>query len=257
MRTPLRYLLPAIGVFAVNSPAIAAVCEARSPAHTTALLELYTSEGCSSCPPADRWLKALPDNKELDARRLVSLAFHVDYWNYLGWKDPFSQAAFSERQTSVVRRANASTVYTPATFLGGAEYSWRRRNVTAAVEEITRKPARADIQLRLDQRASKLSIDANARLKTAERAALYVAVTENNLRTQVRAGENGGRLLEHSAVVRLLLEPTTANSERTVNLRHTVTLDPKWKVPDLSVVAFVQKLADADVLQAVSAPLCP
>ena len=84
-------------------PATAATCNASSGAQRVALLELYTSEGCDSCPPADRWTSALPA-RGFDATRVITLAYHVDYWNYLGWTDPFAQARFTERQRFVNAR---------------------------------------------------------------------------------------------------------------------------------------------------------
>ncbi|MDP2640606.1 MAG: DUF1223 domain-containing protein [Betaproteobacteria bacterium] len=107
------------------APAAFAACDARSGPKTAALVELYTSEGCSSCPPADRQLSRL--RQMLDpAAEVVPLALHVGYWDYIGWKDPYAQAAFGERQSGLVRAGQQNTVYTPQFFVGGTELrSWR------------------------------------------------------------------------------------------------------------------------------------
>jgi len=95
-------------------------CESRSAARRVALIELYTSEGCNSCPPADRWLSSL-QARGFNADRMVPLAFHVDYWDYLGWRDRFAQAGFSVRQRAQAGRGGARSVYTPQLLLNGAD----------------------------------------------------------------------------------------------------------------------------------------
>lgn len=100
----------------------------ESPPERVALLELYTSEGCSSCPPADRWLSELKTNNELWTR-VVPVAFHVDYWDYLGWPDRFAAASFSNRQREYALQGAVSTVYTPGLIYNGSEWrDWRRRS---------------------------------------------------------------------------------------------------------------------------------
>jgi hypothetical protein len=256
MRLVLSVLL--LGTLGAGTTAAADLsCEAKSGDATVALLELYTSEGCSSCPPADRWFKELPA-KGLEPRRLIPLAFHVDYWDELGWEDPFAQNDFTQRQAGFVRRGGARSVYTPAFFLNGGEYyPWRWRNLGAAVNEVNRTPPRAAIRLRLRQSGSQLTIEADATLKTATRAGFYVALTENNLSTRVRAGENEGRTLEHAAVVRRLVGPAFFDKSGNGRLRQTLNLDDGgWKRADLGVAAFVQELNGTDVLQALALPLC-
>ena len=93
-------------------------CSATSGAQRVALLELYTSEGCDSCPPTDRWVSALA-TRGFAGDRVIPLAFHVDYWNYLGWKDPFAQARYTERQRFVNARVRTRTIYTPQLMLDG------------------------------------------------------------------------------------------------------------------------------------------
>ena len=122
-------LLPLAHGLSVAHAAPAGHCERSSPQHTVALIELYTSEGCSSCPPADRWLSTLSSRFGPD--RLIPLSLHVDYWDYIGWQDPFAQAPFSERQ--LAQRSAGPRACTPEVFVGLHEINWQ--------------PARADIRL--------------------------------------------------------------------------------------------------------------
>src|ERR1700690_674896 len=116
--------LVAASLFALPTTGFTA-CDVRSGPKTAALIELYTSEGCSSCPPADRQLSRL--RQALDsAAEVVPLALHVGYWDYIGWKDPYAQAAFEERQGWLVRAKRQPTIYTPQFFVSGTELrSWR------------------------------------------------------------------------------------------------------------------------------------
>lgn len=236
------------------TPATAATCTASSGAQRTALLELYTSEGCDSCPPADRWTSALPA-RGFDAQRVVTLAYHVDYWNYLGWVDPFAQARFTERQRFVNARIRNRTVYTPQLMLDGKDYRAGlslndfQQRITTANREI---PG-ADIALSLN--ASAAAIEASAQIKLYRResgAAVFLALYENRLATQVSAGENRGKRLEHDFVVRELAGPFATDA----TVSHKFRVLPAWKARDLSVAAFVQAAATGEVLQAVALPAC-
>src|SRR5512134_1318682 len=126
MRTPLLVLALALAM-----PAQAAPCRAHSSATTTALVELYTSEGCDSCPPADRWLSSLGSRGHAPDR-VVPVALHVDYWDYIGWKDPYAKALFSSRQRRLAQVMRAKIVYTPQVLLQGEDF---RRWHTPAFDE--------------------------------------------------------------------------------------------------------------------------
>src|ERR1700681_832559 len=125
----------------------AAECRATSGAQTAALVELYTSEGCSSCPPADRWLSGFAGPRR--DPRVVPIAFHVQYWDYIGWKDSFGDARYTERQKEEAKAAGARFVYTPQVIVGGRDFpEWRdEKTFAGAVEAIQRKPARAMLTL--------------------------------------------------------------------------------------------------------------
>jgi hypothetical protein len=238
-------------------PAVAAgaSCSVRSGANTAALIELYTSEGCSSCPPADRWLSAfVPTAANGD---VVPLAFHVGYWDYIGWKDAYAQPRFTERQREIASAAGARFVYTPQVVLGGRDFpSWSSaRSASAAFEAIRRKPAPVSLELALTVAADRTVVAAlDATGKSGLAAAnlvLVTAITQNGLASQVTAGENRGEKLRHDFVVRDLaahrgLGHTTA----------TFRPKPDWNLAQMSVAAFVQDTTTGEVLQAVSLPLC-
>ena len=118
----MRKLLAAALLVTAMPVSQAATCQATSPKNTVALVELYTSQGCSSCPPADRWLSQLPTR--IDANRAVPLALHVGYWDYIGWKDPFAKREFNDRQSQLAALNGSNTRYTPGVFVQGRETNW-------------------------------------------------------------------------------------------------------------------------------------
>jgi hypothetical protein len=168
------------------------VCEARSGAAPPALVELYTSEGCSSCPPAERWLNSLKAGPEL-----IALAFHVNYWDQLGWTDRFATPATTERQRELARVHGRDGVYTPQVVLSGADWrGWGRGAVPAP------RPASAPPTLRLLREGNDVSAEVGATAGSRAELGGYWVVLEDGLVTQVRAGENAGATLRHDHVVR-------------------------------------------------------
>jgi hypothetical protein len=226
-----------------------------------ALLELYTSEGCNSCPPTDRWVSELPARGH-DPASVVALAFHVDYWNYLGWRDPFSKPQYSERQRAASIRNRARVVYTPQLLLNGKDY--RRGTVFDGFGErlgaLNRNPARARISLQLAPGdPSGLDVTGTATvpdLSARAGAQVYLALYENNLSNEVKAGENRGKRLRHDFVVRELAGPYPVDSGGEASLARHFGLDPRWKTGDLYVAAFVQSERSGDVLQALAMAVC-
>lgn len=165
----------------------------------TPLLELYTSEGCSSCPPADRYFQSLAQNDGL-WKRYVPVAFHVTYWDYLGWRDRFSQAAFDDRQRLLAKRAN-SGVYTPGVFLQGQEWrQWRRAAAAGKPLQTDQRPLVGVLQANVGCDSSSVAFRADP--KAAARATFAeVAWLQSAQQTNVRRGENRGKLLQHDFVV--------------------------------------------------------
>ena len=188
-------LAGALSIFV--SAAEGAQCKASSGPNTAALVELYTSEGCSSCPPADRWLSSLAAGGQVPGS-VVPLALHVDYWDYIGWKDPYAKREFSLRQRKLSQLQRMALVYTPQVLLQGRDFrGWGTPAFDAAVAKITRQPAKAQISLAVRQGAGRmLQVEAGAALLDAGQqadAALYLAAYESRLASKVTAGENRGR----------------------------------------------------------------
>ncbi|RPH42340.1 MAG: DUF1223 domain-containing protein [Burkholderiales bacterium] len=257
-RDTLRRLLAtgAAGAGLVHAPLQAAGCRSESPAGTVALVELFTSEGCSSCPPADRWLSRVSAG---DPARIAPLSLHVRYWDHIGWKDPFAQTAFGERQRWLTAAGGGRTVYTPGVYLAGRE--WRGWDDPVALErrlaELQRRPAGARIAIAVDGPADAPVLKVSAALApgaTARRPALYVALTRSGLQSAVDAGENRGATLRHDHVALRLDGPLALDAEG--RAAYSAPLAATGGAPArFGVTAFVQDLADAGIVQAWSMAL--
>jgi hypothetical protein len=243
-------------------PALAAPdCTVRSGPNTAALVELYTSEGCSSCPPADQWLSSFAR-----ARRsglVVPIAFHVSYWDYIGWKDAYADTRFGERQRERAKASGASMVYTPQVMIGGRDFrEWASEaEVERRLEALNRAAPRAQIEVRAVARPEGgLSVAAKATLAPAARATdavLQLAVAQNGLASRVTAGENRGEHLRHDFVVRDFgTYPRVSPGANDINAERIVAPRPGWDLERLSVIAFVQDRKTGEILQALSAPIC-
>ncbi|WP_025598820.1 DUF1223 domain-containing protein [Burkholderia sp. WSM2230] len=248
--------------------AASAMCSARSPAHRVALVELYSSEGCNSCPPADAWLGQWKNSGSTQS--VVPLALHVDYWNSLGWTDRFSQHRFTERQQMLADLAGGHTVYTPEVFVAGRELrSWSQPDsFQSRVGKLIAEPAKANVALEIKPRPGGDVFDVAARFDsaaadTATRLDAYVAVYENALSSQVGAGENRGATLHHERVARQWIGPVplvggTAQIRRDIRLDDAEAIGDHHVLADRSgVVAFVENAATGDVLQVAELAFCP
>lgn len=257
MRPPSSVLctLALASTFALPA-AIVTACEAQSGDKTAALVELYTSEGCSSCPPADKRLSHL-DQLLGPTADAIPLALHVAYWDYIGWHDPFAKDAFAERQKWLVQLNNHRTVYTPHFFVAGIELALQEEGLSAEVRRVNAKPAEAEIRVKTNIDADgvlAVSADASARGRSAP-TALYLAVTESGLSSKVTRGENGGATLAHDHVVRAWVGPLRL-TEGAIHVQHDIPLPPEWNRAQLDVVAFVEDVSTGFVLQAVTAGRC-
>lgn len=248
-------LLVTTSVFASPQAAYAA-CDVHSGPKTAALVELYTSEGCSSCPPADQQLSRL--RQALDpAAMVVPLALHVGYWDYIGWKDPYAQSSFGERQSWLVRANRHETVYTPQFFVGGAELRSWHGGLREKVRELNALQAGAELHVRArlaSDGALALDAEATARPGTAP-AALYLAVAESGLASKVTRGENSGATLTHDHVVRAWIGPVPL-AGGTARVQRDIALPAAWNRARLDVIAFVQDERNGRVLQALRAGQC-
>jgi len=252
-----RYLALTLLLASQAPVAMAAeTCSARSGKTTTALLELYTSEGCSSCPPADRFLATLP-NRARGLDKVVPLAFHVPYWDYIGWTDAFAHPGYAERHSWLVARNGQRTVYTPHFFVSGkAVLNWHA-GLDQEIAGVTADSATASIELR-GAPSGKNELALTARVTSAPRDAvpnLFLAVTESGIVSAVRAGENRGATLGHDHVVRRLLGPFPV-SGGSLAAHHAIALDPGWQRSQLRLVGFLQDADSGRVLQAVATDRC-
>jgi hypothetical protein len=238
--------------------AVAAECRATSGAQTAALVELYTSEGCSSCPPADRWLSGFAGPRH--DPRVVPVAFHVQYWDYIGWKDSFGDARYTERQKEEAKASGARFVYTPQVIVGGRDFpEWHdEKTFASAVEAIQRKPARATLTLESHGAADGtikgvvgVKLEAGTRTKHLVLAALPL---QNGLSTRITAGENKGEQLTNDHVVRDLVSIKVAKPEGRLEFEFKPRAG--WNAERMSVAAFVQDTETGEVLQALAAPSC-
>ena len=236
-------------------PVHAAPCVSESGPNTAALVELYTSEGCSSCPPAERWLGTLPERYPGTA--VVPLALHVDYWDYIGWKDSYAKREFALRQKKLSQLQRMALVYTPQVMLQGRDFRrWGTQAFDEAVARINSQPAKARLKLsllRVDERA--LEVEVTAELASPARdAALYLASYQSRLQNKVTAGENRGRILTHDHVVLEWLGPLEVQNRRVE--RRTLPLLPGAAAANSGAAAFVQERRTGEVLQALLRSSC-
>jgi len=217
----------------------------------TAVLELYTSEGCSSCPRADRWLSQLVKTST-DDLDVLALAFHVDYWDYLGWKDRFSSADYTRRQRALGVNNKQRTIYTPEFFVNGIE-ARGANDILDKIQHSNRQTAPLDLQLTvsLDDNRLVVELHSPARRETVGQVHHRYLVYENNLSTDVQRGENSGKVLHHEQVVRYM---SPAQSLQVDN-RHQITIDPDWQIENIGVAVLVTSPGDLHYLQALHTPL--
>ena len=212
-----------------------------------AMIELYTSEGCNSCPPADRWLSGLKQQPGI-WRRFVPLAFHVDYWDYIGWTDRFASADHSNRQRRYAAEGNARFVYTPGVFRNGLEWQdWRRdAPVYADSEQV------GNLSLNVDGKNVRLRFDPVS--TEHERLHAHVAILGMDLETRVGAGENVGKTLRHDFVVlemrSLKLDPDGAGFAADARLPVVA-----MEAPEHAIVAWVNEAGSQSPIQVVGGRL--
>ena len=225
------------------------------------VVELFTSEGCSSCPPADEVLSKLDKMQPIQGVEVIALGEHVDYWNKLGWIDPYSSADFSRRQSRYSDAFNQDSVYTPQMIVDGRdEFAGGNMERSRATIAKAAQAPKANVQLASSQdsnapnsRAVRLSVHLTnlPRLTAGDTAEVLLAITENNLRSEVSRGENAGRYLRHSAVVRQLTTlGDIGGSQNSFAAEPTVNLDNGWQRDNLRAVAFVQERGTRRVLGA-------
>jgi len=207
---------------------------------TPVLVELFTSEGCSSCPSADQLLSELVRTQPVPGVRIVALSEHVDYWDHQGWKDPFSDHAFTGRQSAYAAAGGLTDIYTPQVIVDGVDEAVGndRGAVVAAIRRAASRPKRS-IALAWSSGTSGVSIAMDPSPETAN-STVFLAITEDALRTSVKRGENAGRTLDHTAVARRLIQVGKTDKEGKFMSVVPVSIDQTWKREHTRVIVFVQ-----------------
>lgn len=250
-------LLIVAGIFLLAAIFHTAKTEAAGPGFAppsvkrSVVVELFTSEGCSSCPPADELLSRIRQERNTNGAEVIPLGFHVDYWNSHSWRDRFSSAAYSRRQEDYARKFQIDGPYTPQMVVNGqAEFVGSSTGrAQQAIAQAGAETGAADVQISPAARDNVM-----VTVKGSQSGDVFFAVTEDNLLSHVGGGENDGRTLRHSAVVR--------DFRRVGQLKNgefsgavPVTIQPDWKRNDLRAVVFVQDGSSGRILGSASAPL--
>ena len=220
------------------------------------LVELFTSEGCSSCPPADALLQKL-DQQPIAGAEMIVLSEHVDYWNHDGWKDPYSARFYSDRQGEYARRLGLNDVYTPQMVVDGTS-QFLGSDATLAEKALTRELDKPKIAVRLSSVLVGTTNVLLAHLETGtlqesfrlREADVYVAVALNRAESQVSHGENAGRTLTHVAVVTTIVRVGKFRKGQAFAQDVQLKLEPGTDIRNLRLVAFVQESGQGRVIGA-------
>ena len=204
------------------------------------LVELFTSEGCASCPPAEKNLAYLQNEQPYSDANIIALAFHVDYWDNLGWKDPFSSPLFTQRQRVYDRKFRTGSIYTPQMVVDG-DIEFVGSKLDKAEKAIARSVENRKGIVSLSVEGDDLNVKVTG-LPEIEAATVYLAIAEDGVGSDVRRGENAGKKLRHVAVTRSLtglgrIEP----GQKDYSSETTLSFDPAWNRKNLKAVVFVQE----------------
>ena len=243
----MRHLALSLTLMAVSSVALAA--EGKTPV----VVELFTSEGCSSCPSADALLSDLERTQPVPGVEVIPLGLHVTYWDGLGWPDAYGHPSFADRQGRYADVLGGGT-YTPELVVDGSAHFPGGRDRTVAALKAAASQSKAKVALKVTK-LSKDAVEVEVELSEGARPAgaeVVVALTQSGLSSDVKRGENAGRVLQHAAVVRSL-KVAGAAPKVTVRLPRQAA----WDARSLSVVAFAQGRGQARILGAARAPVAP
>lgn len=211
------------------------------------LVELFTSEGCASCPPADKVLAFLEREQPAPQAEIITLAFHVDYWDDLGWKDAFSSPLYSQRQELYGQKFRIDAIYTPQMIVDGqTEFGGSNsgKAVSAVMESARAKKAK--IEMVLNENLLKIDI---SEISKTENATVFLVIAEDNLTSKIKRGENSGQVLRHASVVRRLTAIGSVNSsDSKFSAEANLEFLPGWKKENLKIVVFVQENESRRVL---------
>ena len=235
---------PALLMLCVGLTAQAEPITLSSPQQQTTLLELYTSEGCSSCPTADKWLSGLQQDPRL-WRQVIPVAFHVDYWDYIGWPDRFAAADYGRRQRNHAMNWGNGRVYTPGLVQNGQEWSGWFRNREL---QLDRSKTIGSLQLRIDGNTYQARFEPVA--DSPAKLELNLALLGFDLQSEIAAGENRGRTLRHDFVVLAYQRVPLQPSGRGFKLRSELPTQ-RFQSNRRAVAAWISKPHDPRPLQAV------
>jgi hypothetical protein len=260
--TPLVLVLMILAT--VNAQSTSAGIPLEQGSATTALptvlVELFTSEGCSTCPPADKLLTDLDQIQPVAGVQVIALSEHVDYWDRLGWTDRFSSVQFSERQGEYSRALGGKGLFTPEMIVDGRTslIGGKVKLVLEAIAEAARSP-KAEVSIAIQTSGPKsvaltTQVEKVPDLSPGDKAEVMLAITESGLVSSVSRGENSGRQLAHSAVTRKLIKLGTVESQSFSGER-VIGLESSWKRENMKAVAFVQERSSRRVLGATAIKL--
>jgi hypothetical protein len=224
---------------------------------TPVLVELFTSEGCSSCPPADALLMSLLDKQPVEEAEIIAMGEHVDYWNYIGWTDRFSSPLYSQRQSGYAKSFGLDSVYTPQMVVDGAQelIGSERGPALLAIRMAAGRPKPLTVNLAREDQRLRISVAGLASLGEAEQGAVLLAVTEDNLESKVPKGENAGRVLRHAAVARSFTVVGEVGRGADKIFNAALELDASWKSQDLRAIVIVQERSSRRILGLGALPL--
>jgi hypothetical protein len=243
-----------------SNPAARNVAAATVPV----VVELFTSEGCSSCPPADALLAKLEVQQPVANTQIIALEEHVDYWNSEGWTDPFSGREWTLRQQEYADKLKNQNPYTPQMIVDGhTEFIGGNDGVAVkAIEKAATQPkAHVSVSVTPGAKAGVeqaiVVVDQLTATNRGDKPEVWLAVTEAGLHSAVSAGENAGRDLHHASIVRAFHKVGSINLSKETSLSATtpVHLDPSWKRQNLHIVVFVQEQKSLQILGAAAAPV--
>jgi hypothetical protein len=228
---------------------------ANPETRTPVLVELFTSEGCSSCPPADALLQAIDHEQSIPGAQVIVLSEHVDYWDHDGWRDPFSSHEVTERQEGYASRFSQDSAYTPEAVIDGAKglVGSDRRGLTGAIEEAAQRPKTA-IQIMAEARSNRV-VTANVTVSSLQKADLYAVLADDHDQSSVGGGENSGRHLTHVAVARVIQRVGSLSNGFSGQVR--VALPDHSQSSTMRLVVFAQERGTGRILGVAQAILQP
>lgn len=234
-------IFSACSVQSVESQRLAGDTVSRSEnSKTPVMVELFTSEGCSSCPPAERVLAKLQLEQPFEKAEIITLALHVDYWDDLGWKDKFSSPLYTQRQKVYDRKFRTGRIYTPQMVVDG-DQEFVGSNFDKAEKAINKAIDSEKAQINISMIDGKLKIDVS-NIPKHEESTVYLVLAEDNLKSDVKSGENAGKNLSHVSVVRILkgLSKITELS-KTFQTEVTLQIGKDWDRTKTSAIIFIQE----------------